>query len=176
MSYEKLGFEKGQVLKAEHLNHIEEGISSVSWNDLQDKPFGEVKTVLWQGDYEKLKTLPKAIFDGTPAVKILDWDDDLRGLEGCKYKMYENGWPTNEGGTISVSNFNSDNENYASYQNSIFVVYNSFENNEGTVPSGLWIKDDEWYFIGEIYKERVFVISPDYLPMDAIVTAVKASL
>lgn len=26
MSYEKLGFEKGQVLKAEHLNHMEEGI------------------------------------------------------------------------------------------------------------------------------------------------------
>lgn len=26
MSYEKLGFENGQVLKAEHLNHMEEGI------------------------------------------------------------------------------------------------------------------------------------------------------
>ena len=26
MSYEKLDFEKGQVLKAEHLNHMEEGI------------------------------------------------------------------------------------------------------------------------------------------------------
>lgn len=26
MSYEKLGFEKGQVLKAEHLNHMEDGI------------------------------------------------------------------------------------------------------------------------------------------------------
>ena len=26
MSYNKLGFTKGQVLKAEHLNHIEEGI------------------------------------------------------------------------------------------------------------------------------------------------------
>lgn len=29
MSYEKLGFEKGQVLKAEHLNHIEDGIANI---------------------------------------------------------------------------------------------------------------------------------------------------
>lgn len=27
MFYEKLGFEKGQVLKADHLNHMEEGIA-----------------------------------------------------------------------------------------------------------------------------------------------------
>lgn len=43
MSYNKLGFTKGQVLKAEHLNHIEEGIANAggasSWNDLADKPF-----------------------------------------------------------------------------------------------------------------------------------------
>lgn len=30
MSYEKLGFQKGQLLKAEHLNHIEEGIAGMS--------------------------------------------------------------------------------------------------------------------------------------------------
>lgn len=30
MAYEKIGFNKGDVLKAEHLNHIEEGIASVS--------------------------------------------------------------------------------------------------------------------------------------------------
>lgn len=45
MSYEKLGFVSGQTLKAEHLNHMEEGIANAggvtSWNDLQDKPFGE---------------------------------------------------------------------------------------------------------------------------------------
>lgn len=43
MSYEKLGFTSGQTLKAEHLNHMEEGIANAggvsSWNDLQDKPF-----------------------------------------------------------------------------------------------------------------------------------------
>jgi hypothetical protein len=41
MSYNKLGFTKGQTLKAEHLNHMEEGIANVSWNDLADKPFYE---------------------------------------------------------------------------------------------------------------------------------------
>ena len=29
MAYEKIGFNKGDVLKAEHLNHIEEGLASV---------------------------------------------------------------------------------------------------------------------------------------------------
>jgi hypothetical protein len=42
MSYEKLGFTSGQTLKAEHLNHMEEGIANAggasSWNDLTDKP------------------------------------------------------------------------------------------------------------------------------------------
>ena len=39
MSYEKLGFVSGQKLKAEHLNHMEEGIANVSWDDLKNKPF-----------------------------------------------------------------------------------------------------------------------------------------
>ena len=43
MSYEKLGFTSGQTLKAEHLNHMEDGIANAggasSWNDLTDKPF-----------------------------------------------------------------------------------------------------------------------------------------
>ncbi len=44
MSYEKLGFVSGQKLKAEHLNHIEDGIANTSWNDLADKPFYEEVT------------------------------------------------------------------------------------------------------------------------------------
>lgn len=46
MSYEKLGFTSGQKLMADHLNHMEEGIANAvgasSWNNLSDKPFGEV--------------------------------------------------------------------------------------------------------------------------------------
>lgn len=45
MSYEKLGFVSGQTLKAEHLNHMEDGIANsggvTSWNDLSDRPFYE---------------------------------------------------------------------------------------------------------------------------------------
>lgn len=37
MSYEKLGFEKGQVLKAEHLNHMEDGIARASCKTLTVK-------------------------------------------------------------------------------------------------------------------------------------------
>lgn len=51
MSYEKLGFTSGQTLKAEHLNHMEEGIANAggvsSWNDLTDKPFGEEITTIF---------------------------------------------------------------------------------------------------------------------------------
>ena len=43
MSYEKLGFVSGQILTAQHLNHMEDGIANAggvtSWNDLTDKPF-----------------------------------------------------------------------------------------------------------------------------------------
>lgn len=38
MSYEKLGFESGQKLKAEHLNHMEEGIANA---------YGSAETVLY---------------------------------------------------------------------------------------------------------------------------------
>lgn len=41
MSYNKLGFTSGQTLKAEHLNHMEEGIANAggaSWDNITDKP------------------------------------------------------------------------------------------------------------------------------------------
>ena len=51
MTYEKQNFEDGQVLTAEHLNHMEQGIedannkeSVTSWNDLTDRPFGKNKS------------------------------------------------------------------------------------------------------------------------------------
>ena len=49
MNYTKQNFVDGQTLKADHLNHIEDGIYNLStnggggvssWNDLTDKPFG----------------------------------------------------------------------------------------------------------------------------------------
>lgn len=41
MNYNKLGFTSGQTLKAEHLNHMEEGIANAgnaSWDNITDKP------------------------------------------------------------------------------------------------------------------------------------------
>lgn len=64
MSYEKLGFVKGQTLKAEHLNHMEEGIANAGgasvqsdWNQtdenaldyIKNKPYYEKRTVM-EGD------------------------------------------------------------------------------------------------------------------------------
>lgn len=52
--YEKQNFIDGQVLKAEHLNKIEDGIVNQSWNDLKDKPFGDGfgDTVTFDGNTE----------------------------------------------------------------------------------------------------------------------------
>ena len=70
MSYEKLGFVSNQILKAEHLNHMEDGIAkacsgggaggTISWNDLTDKPFYEETTttvgdtLTWDGNTDGL--------------------------------------------------------------------------------------------------------------------------
>lgn len=60
MSYNKLGFTSGQTLKAEHLNHMEEGIANASgvssWNDLTDKPFYDetLEPITWDGNTEGL--------------------------------------------------------------------------------------------------------------------------
>lgn len=44
MSYEKLGFTKGQVLKADHLNHIEEGIAKAGAPYTEPAPMVEIVT------------------------------------------------------------------------------------------------------------------------------------
>lgn len=53
MSYEKLGFVKGQTLKAEHLNHMEEGISNASGADWNAKE-GEVGYIENRTHYEEI--------------------------------------------------------------------------------------------------------------------------
>ncbi len=50
MSYTKQNFTDGQVLKAEHLNKMENELArEKSWNELADKPFGEVDGILVDG-------------------------------------------------------------------------------------------------------------------------------
>lgn len=72
MSYEKIGFEKGQVLKAEHLNHIEDGVADVATK------VAEVSAKAVVG-YESM------------GQKTLTWDGDTTGrtqLWGC-YKVFD---------------------------------------------------------------------------------------
>lgn len=54
MSYEKQNFVDGQVLEAEHLNKMEDELARPkSWNELADKPFGDIKRVIVpQGDVQ----------------------------------------------------------------------------------------------------------------------------
>lgn len=63
MEYTKLGFVSGQKLKADHLNHMEDGIAALaqsaggvsSWNDLTDKPFGVTIAeglISWDGNID----------------------------------------------------------------------------------------------------------------------------
>jgi hypothetical protein len=64
MSYEKLGFEKGQVLKAEHLNHMEEGITNACG----------VTTFYWDdGEY---------IFSDPERTKKVSKDEYLSAMTG----------------------------------------------------------------------------------------------
>lgn len=47
MAYEKIGFNKGDVLKAEHLNHMEEGISEIKVFDLHCEPSTDDTTIVF---------------------------------------------------------------------------------------------------------------------------------
>lgn len=61
MAYTKQNFENGQILTAEQLNHMEQGIAAPDWNDMTNKPFTTVAgdTLTWNGNTEGLET-----FDG----------------------------------------------------------------------------------------------------------------
>ena len=79
MGYIKQNFVSGQTLRADHLNHIEDGIVSISeagcdWDLMENKPFGETK----DGTIETIdpKYLP---------------DDYINELIDAKLEVVENG-------------------------------------------------------------------------------------
>lgn len=43
MAYTKQNFENGQILTAEQLNHMEQGIAAPDWNDVTNKPFYDLE-------------------------------------------------------------------------------------------------------------------------------------
>lgn len=89
MSYNKLGFTKGQTLKAEHLNHMEEGIANVSWSDLTDKPFGEVvetiNSITWDGNFEGKDVV--SMGGGYVSIKVSDAAITAADMIGGSYTL-----------------------------------------------------------------------------------------
>ena len=95
MSYNKLGFTSGQTLKAEHLNHMEEGIANVSWNDLTDKPFYDETPapIVWDGNkegYEVAEALNPS-GDTLFLVKVSDCVFTAADLIGATFSGVMNG-------------------------------------------------------------------------------------
>lgn len=62
MSYEKLGFTSGQTLKAEHLNHMEDGIANAG---------GDIVIVSMSAESGMLNHTPAEILDMTNAGKMV---------------------------------------------------------------------------------------------------------
>ena len=71
MAYEKQFFEDGQVLKAEHLNHMEEGFENLAFEDLKDKPFGDVV----YADQYSFDSMPDVSFDFAEEVTFYKVSD-----------------------------------------------------------------------------------------------------
>ena len=75
MSYEKLGFEKGQVLKAEHLNHMEDGIANA----------GGVGFEYWKGNVTWNNTDKYFTFEG---IDFRDYEEVEIGV-----RLNDNSYP-----------------------------------------------------------------------------------
>lgn len=102
MSYNKLGFTKGQTLKAEHLNHMEEGIANAggvsSWNDLTDKPIvmltcEDFDNAKWSCNVKDFDTLVAMIRSFPLAFARMGEDDGFSVFSGVNFFKDENGEP-----------------------------------------------------------------------------------
>lgn len=98
MSYNKLGFTSGQTLKAEHLNHMEDGIANAggvtSWNDLTDKPFGSEVTegvLKWDGDSSGKEVLDLVNNHQNTLAKVSNDTFTADELNGCTMVIYTKG-------------------------------------------------------------------------------------
>lgn len=73
MSYNKLGFTSGQTLKAEHLNHMEDGIANAGGGAFILRPTenelsGDFSEIICTTNYDEMA---KALESGTPVYIIL---------------------------------------------------------------------------------------------------------
>lgn len=92
MSYEKLGFVSGQKLKAEHLNHIEEGIANAGESDWNASE-GEAGYILNRTHYEKIEiveVLPETTIASTASQPAM-LDNSFTPQDGKIYIVNLNG-------------------------------------------------------------------------------------
>lgn len=73
MAYTKQNFENGQILTAEQLNHMEQGISAPDWHDMTNKPFYDIEpwippVTLPEPGAERMKILGHMIKENTKYV------------------------------------------------------------------------------------------------------------
>jgi len=74
----------------EHEHEV--GEHTHSWNDLEDRPFGESKEIIWQGNWEELQNSEIHTFEDRECARIsLPTGMTIEDLNYCKYVMYENG-------------------------------------------------------------------------------------
>jgi hypothetical protein len=97
MSYNKLGFVSGQTLKAEHLNHMEDGIANAggvkSWNDLEDKPFYE-ETKVATFEFESFES-EEVFLDGAKVFAVGDTVTvEVDGVEHSLVAFDDDGYAT----------------------------------------------------------------------------------
>ena len=93
MAYNKQNFLDGQVLKAEHLNHMEEGFENLSWNDLKHKPFGSIAL----SDSCSFAAAPAVYFDLAGQMKfykISDLTPDYNDLLHTVFTLNKDGTAT----------------------------------------------------------------------------------
>lgn len=83
MAYTKQNFEDGQVLNAEHLNKMEEGIAAPDWDQMVNRPFGDVLTTLYEGT-----NLEPELSDG---AYMLSETVDFSFVEGNQYTVVIDG-------------------------------------------------------------------------------------
>ena len=137
-----------------------------SWNDLEDRPFGEEKNYIWSGTYADMESLETRIIDGHECVRVSDFST-VEDLNQAEYIMYENGKPLKKSQTLDLDDFDFESDYVKCSNDGIYVVSDSYEDNGITIPYGLWIRKDEWYFVGELYRLIFNVLDEQYIS-DAI--------
>lgn len=166
MSYEKLGFESGQKLKAEHLNHMEEGIANA---------FSSAEAVLYTGqtlteeqkaqareniDAVSTAYVERAIADATGGVNLSEYElmGDTPQYLASADTRYNIVLDISEETAVSIAS-----DTVAEMANGTNVVFGSCEE---TKDSGIYTltcnKATAWYTVKKSFTLRGLVAGEKY--------------